>query len=144
MSNNEISFFIPLKKVPTTTHQMKRVAIQKGKPIFYEDEKLKSVRSLFIGHLAKYAPKEKLKGAIQLHVMWLFKETKKNKSGDFKITKPDTDNLNKLLKDCMTTCKFWNDDAQVAVEHIEKRYNDIPGILITINQLGGNDDPNQA
>ena len=29
------------------------------------------------------------------------------------VTKPDTDNLQKLLKDCMTKCGFWKDDAQV-------------------------------
>ena len=32
--------------------------------------------------------------------------------GEYRTTKPDTDNLQKLLKDCMTATGFWTDDAQ--------------------------------
>jgi hypothetical protein len=31
-----IELWIPMKKVPTVTHQQKKVAIKKGKPIFKE------------------------------------------------------------------------------------------------------------
>ena len=55
--------------------------------------------------------------------------------GEYKITKPDTDNLQKLLKDCMTSVKFWSDDAQVASEVVEKFWADIPGIYIRVTEL---------
>jgi Holliday junction resolvase RusA-like endonuclease len=52
------------------------------------------------------------------------------------VTKPDTDNLEKLLKDCMTEVGFWNDDAQVVKEIAEKVWTDEPtGISIEINNL---------
>ena len=55
--------------------------------------------------------------------------------GEYKITKPDTDNLQKLLKDCMTAVRFWSDDAQVASEVVEKFWADIPGIYIRVTEL---------
>lgn len=54
-----------------------------------------------------------------------------------RTTRPDTDNLNKMLKDCMTALGFWRDDAQVAQEIIEKFWADVPGIYIRITQLEG-------
>lgn len=50
-------------------------------------------------------------------------------------TRPDTDNLQKLLKDVLTGLGFWKDDALVAVEHVDKRWADRPGIYIKIEPL---------
>lgn len=50
-------------------------------------------------------------------------------------TKPDTDNLQKLLKDCMTKLGYWQDDAQVASEIVEKFWADTVGIYIKIEEL---------
>ena len=54
-----------------------------------------------------------------------------------KASCPDTDNLNKLLKDCMTKLGFWNDDAQVCREIIEKFWvkSSPSGIWIRVRQL---------
>ena len=53
--------------------------------------------------------------------------------GQWKVSKPDTDNLVKGLKDIMTdSAVFWHDDAQVCAEIITKRYADVPGIYITV------------
>ena len=97
-----IEFFLSMKKIPTTTHQQKKVAVVNGKPKFYEPQKLKEARDLFSTLLAPYAPNEKIEGPIRLTVKWLFPKIKKATHGQYKTTKPDTDNLQKLLKDCMT------------------------------------------
>lgn len=31
-----IEFFLPMEKIPTTTHQQKKVNVRNGKPVFYE------------------------------------------------------------------------------------------------------------
>lgn len=131
-----LHFFIPLQKIPTVTYQQKRVTFIQGRPVFYEDTRLKEARALFTSLLMQHRPKEKIQGPIQLVVKWCFgtKEKKKLLSR-WKITKPDTDNLNKLLKDCMTDCGYWNDDSQVCSEVIEKFYNDQVGIFIQVMQL---------
>ena len=53
--------------------------------------------------------------------------------------------LQKLLKDCMTKCGFWKDDAQVVREMVEKRWADEPmGIYIEIMELEAKGDGNES
>ena len=85
----------------------------------------------------KYEPVEPLEGALQLVCKWCFPLDKgrRHRDGEYKTSKPDTDNLQKLLKDCMTDLRFWGDDAQVASEVTEKFWADIPGIFVQIRPL---------
>lgn len=131
-----IEFFMPMAKVPTTTHQQKQVTVKNGKPIFYEPSDLKAARAKLTAHLGKHVPEKKYNGAIQLVTKWCFPVTGKHVNGEYKTTKPDTDNLQKLLKDCMTDLGFWKDDALVASEITEKFYADLPGIYIRIEGIG--------
>ena len=130
----KLEFFLPMQ-VPTTTHQMKQVTVRNGKPVFYEPDELKTARAKLMAHLGQHTPKQKYTGALRLVTKWCFGITGKHKNGEYKITKPDTDNLVKLLKDCMTTCGYWTDDAIVASEIIEKFWADLPGIFISIEEL---------
>lgn len=130
-----IEFFIPMKKIPTTTHQQKKVRVVKGKPQFYEPDSLKDARSKYMSLLSAHKPDQKISGPIRLTVKWLFPMTKQSANGQYKTSKPDTDNLNKLIKDCMTELGFWNDDAQVASEIIEKFWADNVGIYVKVEQL---------
>lgn len=128
-----IEFFMPMIP-PTVTAQEHKVAIVKGKPVFYDPPTLHDARMKLIAHLSKHKPKKRFERGVRLTVKWLF-QNKAHKDGEYKITKPDTDNLNKLLKDCMTACGFWKDDELVASEICEKFWADIPGIYIKIEEL---------
>ena len=130
-----MNFFIATNP-PTSTAQMKQVRVVKGKPIFYDPPAVREARSVLSAHLAVYKPSKPLTGPVSLRVLWLFPKGKSHRNGEWRITKPDTDNLQKLLKDCMTRCGFWNDDAQVVREIAEKRWSDDPcGIYIEIEEL---------
>jgi Holliday junction resolvase RusA-like endonuclease len=121
---------------PTITAQQNKVALINNKPVFYKPEKLKQARRTLITHLKPFKPVEPLRGAIRLDVVWRFPRGKRHKHFEWRVTKPDTDNLQKMLKDCMTEVGFWIDDAQVVVEHVEKIWTDDPcGISIEINVL---------
>ena len=122
-------FFLPMK-IPSVTHQEKRIAVKNGKPVVYEDARLKDARQQFLGYLAMHKPQRMMAGPVWLHVSFFYAPDSKHKSGTFKTTKPDTDNLIKLFKDCMTKVGFWKDDAQVAAEYVEKRYWHVPGIHV--------------
>lgn len=50
------------------------------------------------------------------------------------ITKPDTDNISKNIKDGLNKIAY-PDDSQIVEEHIEKRYSDTPRVEITIEEL---------
>lgn len=127
-------FFMPMVP-PTATHQMKKIMVRNGKPIVYEPPEVKEARSKLMSHLSQHVPEQPYRSGVQLVVKWLFPVAGNHKSGSYKITKPDTDNLQKMLKDCMTQLNYWTDDALVCSEVCEKFYNDPSGIFIHIEEV---------
>ncbi len=131
-----IQFFLPMVP-PTVTHQEKQIGITKaGKPYVYEPAELKAARTKLTDYLTQHRPTAPICTGVRLVVKWCFPRGS-HADGEYRITKPDTDNLEKLLKDCMTAAGFWQDDALVASEIVEKFWAEIPGIFIHIEQLSG-------
>ncbi|WP_416149410.1 RusA family crossover junction endodeoxyribonuclease [Salipaludibacillus sp. HK11] len=130
-------FFMPLKKIPTVTHQQKQVTVKNGKPIFYEPEDLKVARAKYMAHLGQHVPEKKYsKGPLRLIVKYCFPITnEKHYDGEFKDTKPDNGNMNKLLEDCMEDLGFYTDDCQIASLVVEKFWANMPGIYIKIEAI---------
>lgn len=126
-------------KPPTTTAQMHKVGVRNGKPYFYDPPEVKKAKADLMAHLSKHVPAAPFDEALFLDVKWLYPLEGKHKDGEWRITKPDTDNLQKLLKDCMTQLGFWVDDALVVKESVEKLWVEAaPGIyiqLMTIKEL---------
>ena len=120
---------------PTATHQEKQVRVVDGKPRFYEPAELRAARSKLTAHLVGHRPERPLEGAVRLVVKWCFPRGR-HADGTYRTSKPDTDNLQKLLKDCMTRLGFWRDDAQVASEVCEKFWAEVPGIYIRAEEVG--------
>ena len=128
-----IEFFMPMKP-PTVTHQEKKWRVVKGKPVPYEPPEVRAARSKLTAHLAGHRPVEPLAGAVRLLVKWCFPRGD-HADGEYRVTKPDVDNIQKLLMDCMTAVGFWTDDAQVASMVAEKFWAEVPGIYISITEL---------
>ena len=127
-------FFLAMDP-PTKTYQEHRIGKRKdGSMYIYEDRDLKEARAKLRKALSKIEI-ECIRGKpIRLTVKWLFPKGS-HQDGEYKITKPDTDNLNKMLKDEMTRLNFWEDDALVASEIIEKFWADTPGIFVDIQVM---------
>ena len=126
-----------LMNPPTVTAQESKVAVVRGKPVIYKPEKIKQAKREIIKHLKPFKPSEPLEGPIELRVVWLFPRGKSHKHMEWRTTRPDTDNLEKLLKDCMTEVGFWKDDALVVKETVYKVWSEEPtGISIEIKNLG--------
>lgn len=129
-----MEFFLDMVP-PTVTAQMHKVTVRHGKPAFYDTVQLKQARAQFMAALKPEAPAEPLEGPVALVVSWNF-ATKSHRDGSWRVTRPDTDNLQKLLKDCMTAAGFWTDDAQVCMETVTKRWSRVrPGIGICVMRL---------
>lgn len=128
-----IEFFMPMEP-PTVTAQEHKVAVIKGKPVFFDPPEVKNARSKLVAHLAKHKPRKQIETGCRLITKWCFPRGQ-HRDGEYRISKPDTDNLQKLLKDCMTACNFWQDDALVASEVAEKFWSEVPGIYIRIEEL---------
>jgi Holliday junction resolvase RusA-like endonuclease len=125
-------FFLPMKP-PACTHQEKKV--NWATKTFYEPDNVKAARQKLQSHLARHVPEQEYVGPVRLVTKWCFPITGKHYDGEYKTTRPDTDNLQKMLKDIMTVLGYWTDDAQVASEIIEKFWAKIPGIYISIENL---------
>ena len=126
---------------PTATAQQKGERVVGGYIHHYKKKNVARAEAILRDALLPYIPKDPITGkAVGLTVAWMFpypKSAKKHQPGGmrWKITRPDTDNLNKLLKDVMTDMGFWKDDALISSETIYKTYDDEPGILIEIEEM---------
>lgn len=128
-----VEFFMAMDP-PTATHQEHKVAVVNGRPVFFEPPELKVARSKLTAYLAGHKPKTVLNGPLELVTTWCFPRGT-HADGEYRTSKPDTDNLQKLLKDCMTAVRFWKDDALVVREITEKFWAEVPGIYIRISEL---------
>ena len=124
---------------PTATAQQKGERVVNGYIHHYKKHNVAAAEAILRDALLPYVPPEPITDRpIVFWALWQFpypKSAKKHLPGTYRLksTRPDTDNLNKLLKDVMTDMGFWKDDALIACEIIEKMYSDEPGILIMIN-----------
>lgn len=126
-------FFMPMIP-PTVTAQERDVAVRGGKPILYDPPEVKEARMKLMAHLGRHKPREPYRCGVRLIVKWCFPRGR-HKDGEYRTTKPDTDNLQKLFKDCMTAVGFWKDDALVASDICEKFWAEVPGIYVRIEEL---------
>lgn len=124
-----MQFFIPMK-IPTVTHQEKQVHVVRGKPVFYEPTELKQA-----DHLAQYRPKQLMKGPVELVVKFCFPLVAGTHDGQPKTTKPDCDNLVKLLQDVMNQLDFYEDDRFVVSLVAQKFWAKIPGLFIALQPV---------
>jgi len=125
-----MQFFMPMIP-PKTTAQMRKVAVRKGKPVFYDPPAVEQMKAKLTAHLAQHKPEKPMAGPLRLTVKWIWP----GPDAKYKPTKPDTDNLQKSFKDICTKLGFWGDDAQVCSEIIEKFTDAKPGIFVQIEQL---------
>lgn len=126
----EIEFFVPLKKIPTVTHQDKIISVKNGKPIIFDSHNLKEAKEIFKTGLISHIPGKMLNAPIGVELIWCFPLEKKKVDGDYYTKKPDVDNLAKVFIDQMTKLKFWKDDSHVSKLVSEKRYNSICGVYV--------------
>jgi crossover junction endodeoxyribonuclease rusA len=126
----EIEFFVPLKKIPTVTHQDKFISVKNGKPIIFDSHNLKEAKEIFKTGLISHIPGKVLNAPIGVELIWCFPLEKNKVDGDYYTKKPDVDNLAKAFIDQMTKLKFWKDDSHVSKLVSEKRYNAICGVYV--------------
>lgn len=126
----KIELFLPMIP-PTITAQQHKVSHGR----FYDPPELKMAKMKLRDSLIPYVPEKPLDGALRLIVKWCFPVKGSHRNGEYKTTKPDTDNLNKALKDIMEDLNFFVNDSRVASEIIEKFWADIPGVYIHLEEL---------
>ena len=122
-----------MDEVPKTTAQQKKFSTKTK--TFYKTSKIKQSEYLLVRALSGRQPRKTYDTPIKLSVTWLFPHTKKSKDGERKGTRPDLDNLQKLLQDIMCKLGYYKDDSLITDLTLKKRWHRHSGLIIEINEV---------
>lgn len=137
--SQQLSVFIPCLPPKTTAQQKGAFAMKGGGVRFFKKKKAQAAEQTWWALLQPHAPATPFEGPLCLVVRitypWRSTE-KKARIRDHSLypiqTRPDIDNVYKMLGDVMTTLRFWKDDRQVSSLSIRKTYGDRPGLHINL------------
>ncbi len=96
----------------------------------------KSLMALFSEH----APETPLSGPVWCDITWTYpwraSESKKRMLAARQPCdkRPDIDNIQKMMLDCLTRCAFWKDDGQVFAIRVRKYWGQRPGIVVNMGE----------
>ena len=122
---------LTMEQIPKGTAQMKRY---NGRTrTYFKSQRLQQTEDFYLNELRSYAPISPITGAVSLSIDFDYFTPTKKRRGKWKTTRPDCDNMVKILIDCMTKLGFWLDDAQVARLRVSKRYAEGEQAQITIS-----------
>lgn len=129
---------------PTTTSQasMRILRAKDGRQFIgkYSNSKAKQVQKTLQMLLAPHKPGRPVDGALSVEITYRLPYRKTEKKSNLANewmphdTRPDADNLLKLLLDSMNKV-FWHDDAQISHLSIFKQRGHDPHIRIKIRQI---------
>lgn len=121
---------------PTSTQQQKGFNRFTGR--VYEKPSAKQARKVLVSELRPFAPSEPFKEALLVNITWYIGIKDKKKQGKPKITRPDLDNLAKMILDVMTSLGYWIDDSQIVELQLKKFWvaKENAGIEIEVGELG--------
>lgn len=142
-----ISFFVPL--IPKGQARARSRAVNIGgsyRAMTYKSKEGRLAEAKFLEMAKEFAPPVPLAGPLKLsvHVWFPIPESySKKRLQELKdtyhahTTKPDLDNIIKLVKDSLNGV-FWLDDKQIYKVTASKRYSacDMPGYQIDIREVG--------
>jgi Holliday junction resolvase RusA-like endonuclease len=134
-----IAVFIPCVPPTTTAQQKGAFAMPGGGVRFFKKKKAKQAENTWFALLQPHAPAQPMTGPLTLVVRLTYpwrKTEKKKRTTAFSSypieTRPDIDNVFKMMADVMTTLGYWQDDSQIAALTLGKYYGDKPGIALTL------------
>lgn len=131
------TFFVKCEKLPSGTAQHRKATIVNGKIRTYPDDSYMAAKKLLRLLLRRHRPAVPYQGPIALEVSYLYETKTKKQVDTWKVTRPDGDNLLKVIKDCMTELGYFRDDSEVSIETMV-RYWVAPGhggIRIMIGEI---------
>jgi Holliday junction resolvase RusA-like endonuclease len=140
-NQNPITIWIPGTPIAKRRH---RSAIRGGKICTYSDQKDQARAISGIAHFTfRQDNVEALQGALIVKMDFgmplPIKVSKSNRKamirGDISpAKKPDLDNLEKMILDCLNKI-VWEDDKQIVEIHSRKFYSDQPGVMVEVAEV---------
>jgi Holliday junction resolvase RusA-like endonuclease len=119
---------------PTATAQERRHDNHVGT---YLPTAVRLARATYRAVLEQHAPSQPLDGPLAVSIVWTFatKTATRNLNPEPKITRPDLDNLAKLVLDAATKAGYWHDDAQITDLRLRKFAGAWPGLAMEAAEM---------
>lgn len=137
--------YLNVNIIPTkTTHQSSlRILKGKGGKMFvgkYQKTEFRAWLEEFKLKIKKCKPSNPLSGPIEAEIDFYFPYNKSASaklrlSESWKTTRPDLDNMEKSIFDCLSEQGFIEDDALICRKISTKRYSQNPRILIKLTKI---------
>lgn len=147
--NEKLELFLPVDPVDLPSAQQKGAMIRHGHIMFYETSRVKTARKRLVELLITAAKGETFTApAYQVTIVYVYRPVtiRKRDFGMPKVTRPDVDNLTKLVLDAISDSHIaWQDDGAVSTLCLRKRYaygdeNPFVYVLIERETQGQSDD----
>lgn len=112
-----------------------------GRPMFFKNKDAKQAEHDFTVLLHPFRPSVPIAAPIKLEVdiVWPWRASepqwRKALGRVYHTSKPDLSNWIKQMEDCMTKLQFWNDDGQIAINHLSKAWGDQVGVFVRVIPL---------
>lgn len=140
---NDLSFDVNIEPTTATHQSSLRVLKTRGGRFFVgkqANSKIKRWLEMFKSGIAPYKPSEPIAGPLHVKLVFEFSFLKstpkyKLKGRFYKTTRPDLDNMEKVILDTLVKEGFIVDDSFVVNKHSEKYHSDSPKISILIRKL---------
>lgn len=111
--------------LPKTTKQMS------GRRA-YDKAAVRLAKAIWLAIARKNAPKVPFQGALRLHLVLTWPQAKKARQKAQSVkpmaSKPDVDNICKLILDAMTKARWWKDDSYICDLRVAKFTGPIIGV----------------
>lgn len=125
---------------PTTTAQMKRVRVIRGRPMFFKNKASVQAEGDYLTLLQPHQPPAPMPGALELAITFVWPHlagtaAKRRQLEMPKTTRPDLDNSAKQITDCLVKLQFLYDDGQIARLVLSKFHGPAGRVSITLNPL---------
>lgn len=131
---------------PTATAQQKGACVRGGRVRFFTKARVSRDADFLAALLLPHRPPAPFSGPVSFEAVWTFPWRRSERKSDVAAgvplphaSRPDLDNLEKLLLDVMTRLRFWEDDSLVAEKRTAKFRGPRPGIGIRVRPAGGFD-----
>ncbi|MBQ7649587.1 MAG: RusA family crossover junction endodeoxyribonuclease [Victivallales bacterium] len=104
--------------IPNSTPQQRKLGGKNTHPT----AGLRYARAAWQALLERHRPPKPMDKSVMLHVTLNYHTADTRRDGQPKTTRPDGDNILKIIKDAATRAGWWRDDAIVFLEFILRRW----------------------
>ena len=104
--------------IPSATPQQRKLGGRGTHPT----DGLRVARATWQALLERHRPEKPMKKEAKLYVVLNYHTCDSRKAGGPKTTRPDGDNLLKIIKDAATKAGWWVDDNIVYIDYICRRW----------------------